>query len=580
MKRMTYLVMALALALGFTQCKKEQTNTTAETQGVQITLKVDGGASTGSAAGGSRAIVDPAGNANYATVSFETGDMIYVGYNNAYVGSLTYSNNTFSGSVNISETVEGEHLHFYFLGGAGFEPTVDGNTATVVISDQTAKYPVISYAPSNEVFTGEGSYSAKLMNKCSIMKVNATLPDAVAAAPICFTGMNNKVTVHFDTPNGDDNGFEYGIDGEGVIKMPAKDADNVTWAIVLPQAALEEGEEGSAYTEAPSALINYYCNRPQVHEIESNKYYSGSDEDIDLTITTNLRVVNFTYWTSGLDFQEQDYDIYTGELRGYQPPLLGNNDGGWGYYTLKDVTIHESLDCIGNVVLTLKGNNVIGCEDQYTSYAGLTVNGASYNGNQHYTLVIDGDGSLVVSGGYDWPGIGSSVQSCGNIEIRGGHITAIGDGTAPGIGAGKNYACRNITITGGTVIAKGGNLTGSSNGGAGIGTAGTGNQTCGNILITGGTVEATGGYYAAGIGTANLGRCGTITITDGVTQVTATKGDRASKSIGLAKRAAQTSCGTVTIGGTVYFESNGSTFTYLNDGSNYLSQSPLVYPQP
>ena len=560
MKRMTYFVMALALVLGFTQCKKEQTNTTAETQGVQITLKVDGGASTGSAAGGSRAIVDPAGNANYATVSFETGDVIYVGYNNAYVGSLTYSDGSFSGSVNISESDAQNPLDLYFLGGMGFETTVDENenTATVVISDQTTKYPVISYARSKY---RNGEHHAKLMNKCSIMKVNATLPDAVAAAPICFTGMNNKVTVNFNDPNGDDNGFEYGKDGEGVIKMPAKDADNVTWAIVLPQAALEEGEDGSAYTEAPSALINYYCNRPQVHEIESNKYYSGSDEDIDLTITTNLRVVNFTYWTSGLDFQEQDYDIYTGELRGYQPPLLGNNDGGWGYYTLKDVTIHESLDCSGNVVLTLKGNNVIGCEDQYTSYAGLTVNGASYNGNQHYTLVIDGDGSLVVSGGYDWPGIGSSVGSCGNIEIRGGHITAIGDGTAPGIGAGKNNACRNITITGGTVIAKGGNLTGSSNGGAGIGTAGTGNQECGDILITGGTVEATGGYYAAGIGTAYLGRCGDITITNGVTRVTATKGGRASKSIGLGRKAGQTSCGTVTIGG-VEGSITNSPYTY------------------
>ena len=559
MRRMTYFVVALAMVLGFTQCKKEQTPANGK-EGVRITLNVDKGANS------PKVVVDPTGHTNpdYATVSFEAGDVIYVGYNNQYVGTLTCSDGSFSGTVSIeaSDIVEGEHLHFYFLGGVGFEPTVDGNTATVVISDQTAKYPVISYAPSNEVFTGEGSYSAKLKNKCSIMKVNATLPDAVAAAPICFTGMNNKVTVHFDTPNGDDNGFEYGIDGEGVIKMPAKDADNVSWAIVLPQAALEEGEEGSAYTEAPSALINYYCNRPQVHEIESNKYYSGSDEDIDLTITTNLRVVNFTYWTSGLDFQEQDYDIYTGELSmGHQPPLLGNNDGVWRPYTLKDVTIHENLDCSGNVVLTLKGNNVIGCEDRFFNYAGLAVNGASYNGNQYYTLVLDGDGSLVVSGGNGWPGIGSCVQSCGNIEIRGGHITAIGDGTAPGIGAGKNYVCRNITITGGTVIAKGGNLTGSSYGGAGIGTAGDGHQTCGNILITGGTVEATGGYYGAGIGTAYLGRCGTITITDGVTRVTATKGGRASKSIGLGRKAGQTSCGTVTIGG-VEGSITNSPYTY------------------
>ena len=559
---MTYFVVALAMVLGFTQCKKEQTPANGK-EGVRITLNVDKGANS------PKVVVDPTGHTNpdYATVSFENEDVIYVGYNNQYVGTLTCSDGSFSGTVSIeaSDIVEGEHLHFYFLGGVGFEPTVDGNTATVVISDQTAKYPVISYSPSNEVFTGEGTYSAKLKNKCSIMKVNATLPDAVAAAPICITGMNNKVTVHFDTPNGDDNGFEYGIDGEGVIKMPAKDADNVTWAIVLPQAALEEGEEGSAYTEAPSALINYYCNRPQVHEIESNKYYSGSDEDIDLTITTGRRVVNFTYWTSGLDFQEQDYDIYTGELSmGHQPPSLGNNDGVWRPYTLKDVTIHENLDCSGNVVLTLKGNNVIGCEDRFFNHAGLSVNGASYNGNQYYTLVLDGDGSLVVSGGYDWPGIGSCVQSCGNIEIRGGHITAIGDGTAPGIGAGKNYTCRNITITGGTVIAKGGRLdvtAGSDYGGAGIGTAGTGNQTCGNILITGGTVEATGGYYAAGIGTAYLGRCGTITITDGVTRVTATKGGRASKSIGLARRAAQTSCGTVTIGG-VEGSITNSPYTY------------------
>lgn len=562
MKRITYLVMALAMVLGFTQCKKEQTPANGN-ESVRITLNVDKGANS------PKVVVDPVGHTNpdYATVSFEAGDVIYVGYNNQYVGTLTYGEGVFDGTVNISETVEDAHLHFYFIGGEGFEPTVDGNTATVVISDQTAKYPVISYAPSNEVYAGEGSYSAELKNKCSILKVNVTTPDAVAAAPICITGMNNKVTVHFDTPTAEDNGFEYGIDGEGVIKMPAKDDDNVSWVIVLPQAALEEGEECSAYTLLPETIYNYYSSRPQVHKIESNKYYSGSDDAISLAITTDRRLVDFTYMTSG-SFQEQDYDIYTGELRmGLQPTSLGNNDGGWGHYTLKDATIHENLDCSGNVVLTLKGNNVIGCEDRFFNYAGLGVNGASYNGNQYYTLVIDGDGSLVVSGGYDWPGIGSCVQSCGNIEIRGGHITAIGDGTAPGIGAGRNNTCRNITITGGTVIARGGRLdvtAGSNYGGAGIGTAGTGNQICGNILITGGTVEATGGYYGAGIGTSYLGRCGTITITDGVTQVTATKGTKASKSIGLARKAGQTSCGTVTIGGVT--------------GS--ITESPYTYPEP
>ena len=239
MRRTLYFVMALALVLGFTQCKKEQP--TPQTQGVRITLNVNGGNNN------SRVIVNPTGHTNpdYATVTFEEGDVIYVGYNNAYVGTLTYSNGTFDGPVNISETVEGEHLHFYFLGGVGFEPTVDGNTATVVISDQTTKYPVISYSPSNEPFTTTNtSYSAKLQNKVSILKFNVT---TLSTAAICITGMNNKVTVNFGNPT--DEGFEYGKDGEGVIKMKGGSGSPAEkWAIVLPQEAVAAGGDGTAFS--------------------------------------------------------------------------------------------------------------------------------------------------------------------------------------------------------------------------------------------------------------------------------------------------------------------------------------------
>ena len=122
MKKMTFFVMALAMMLGFTQCKKEQQNpTTITTEGelVPITLSVNGG-------NGSKALVDPYGHTDpdYATVTFEEGDMIYVGYNNAYVGTLTYESNTetFSGSLNIDEILDDQPLHFYFLGGYGFQP--------------------------------------------------------------------------------------------------------------------------------------------------------------------------------------------------------------------------------------------------------------------------------------------------------------------------------------------------------------------------------------------------------------------------------------------------------------------------
>jgi len=271
MKRMTYFVMALALVLGFTQCKKEQP--TPQTQGVRITLNVNGGNSN------SRVIVDPTGNNgqyNYATVNFETGDVIYVGYNNAYVGTLTYSNGTFSGSVNIDSYDGIKPLHFYFLGGVGFTPTIDetNNTATVNISNQTTKYPVISYAPSKQAFTGEGAYSAKLQNKVSIMKFNVTTPSTAA---ICITGMNNTVTVDFSNPTDENYGFSYGKDGDGLITMPGVTSENdTTWAIVLPQDALAEGEDGSVYTADDA----YAGTRPQMDAIEMNTFLNAG---VDLT---------------------------------------------------------------------------------------------------------------------------------------------------------------------------------------------------------------------------------------------------------------------------------------------------------
>ena len=53
-----------------------------------------------------------------------------------------------------------------------------------------------------------------------------------------------------------------------------------------------------------------------------------------------------------------------------------------------------------------------------------------------------------------------------------------------------------------------------------------------NIIICGGTINATGGEYAPGIGSRKNGDCGTITITDGVTSVTSTKGAGAPDCIG------------------------------------------------
>ena len=287
MKKMTYFVMALAMVLGFTQCKKEQMPDNNQTEGIRITLDVNGGNSN------SRVNVNPTGADDYATVAFEDGDVIYVGYNKKFVGTLTYSGTAFSGSVDIDSYDGIQPLHFYFLGGVGFEPTIDetNNTATVNISNQKEKYPVISYAPSKQSFTGAGSYSAILQNKISIMKFNV---DTDSDDAICITGMNNKVTVYFgkydeegDGLSGETNtnqGFSYSMDetDDGLIKMPAKDADGVTWAIVLPQNALDEGAYGTAFSEDHS----YTGQRPALSAIGSNEYHSES-----VAMTANNTVI-------------------------------------------------------------------------------------------------------------------------------------------------------------------------------------------------------------------------------------------------------------------------------------------------
>ena len=90
--------------------------------------------------------------------------MIYVGYNNACLGSLTYDadKKQFGGDVAFVEPVGDQPLHFYFLGNK--TPEISGTQYTVDIIDQTSKYPVISYNHSNEVYTGEKTYTAKLFN--------------------------------------------------------------------------------------------------------------------------------------------------------------------------------------------------------------------------------------------------------------------------------------------------------------------------------------------------------------------------------------------------------------------------------
>lgn len=123
-----------------------------------------------------------------------------------------------------------------------------------------------------------------------------------------------------------------------------------------------------------------------------------------------------------------------------------------------------------------------------------------------------------------------------------------------------------LTITGTgslTVQAAGINISGIA-----------GTTSSSNIIICGGTINATGGENAPGIGSLVSYNCGTITITDGVTSVTSTKG--AGSSIDCIGRGYNGNCGTITIGDVVYWDGSA----YQNGGDTYLTQNSITYSAP
>ena len=220
------------------------------------------------------------------------------------------------------------------------------------------------------------------------------------------------------------------------------------------------------------------------------------------------------------------------------------------------------IKCSGDatIIIADETTNTLTASGSYSGgiQAGPTGKTLTIKGNTGVlTVAIDHTTDAAAIGAYDG-------TACGDIVIEGGVINATSQNGAA-IGACYKAPCGNITISGGTVTAKAGGADDCS----GVGIGGHYDTACGNIKITGGTVTATG-FNEPGIGGDNL--CGDITISGGT--VKATKGEYADMCIGLSSDYG--TCGTITIGGTVYW--NGS--NYQNDGDTYLTQDQIIYPAP
>ena len=118
------------------------------------------------------------------------------------------------------------------------------------------------------------------------------------------------------------------------------------------------------------------------------------------------------------------------------------------------------------------------------------------------------------------PSLASGFNSCGNIVIESGRIYAQSTYGA-GIGGAHETSCGDITINGGSVVAK--TYGHSAAIGSGYHTDLNGSKywaDCGIIRINGGSVKAENyNNLAAGIGTGSQGRCEAIFINEGVDSV-------------------------------------------------------------
>ena len=322
---------------------------------------------------------------------------------------------------------------------------------------------------------------------------------------------------------------------------------NITIADTITEVVAQgQNDALGIYTTSPSEFT--YGSHLELVTSDGNRRYTltpvsgGQDGVVDLSALTG----NYT---------AQDGDVLTGAT-GYEITIAAG-----ATVTLDGVDIactsgsDPAVTCLGDATIILAEGSANSIDGSATSYAGIFI--YSPGSDTTNTLTIAGTGALTVLGGDKSAGIGSNAYnnsgSAGNIVISGGTVTATGGEWAAGIGSGYRGTCGDITITGGTVTANIDTTTSDSytdTAALGAGCRGE----CGNILISGGTVTAISvnpqsyNFYdrSCAIGaTYSNGRCGNITITDGITSVTATKGATAQQHIGQGDGDA--TIGTVTI---------------------------------
>ena len=197
--------------------------------------------------------------------------------------------------------------------------------------------------------------------------------------------------------------------------------------------------------------------------------------------------------------------------------------------TLKDVNIDTSSRNKAAVSVTGSGNATIKLDGDNHLTGG---NGIYSNSSGSLTISGDENDSLTAQGGDSRNGI---YSVSGDVTISGGTVTATGGNSTGSYGSGGSgiSSSSGVTVSDGTVNAAGGDGTNSSDGGNGISSSsgvtvsdgtvtanggnggnvsGDGIRSDGGVTISGGTVNAAGGDSKDGYGGDGIRSGGGVTI--------------------------------------------------------------------
>ena len=420
MKKFSVILMAIALVMGLTQCKKENQNGNGgpvlQGEEVTITLLLSNGSSA-------KSDVLPDDDNDIAPVKFTAGDVIWVAYDGKNVGSITYSPSSaldqngnalgvFTGDINIAQNGD-KPLYFYFLGNKQPEFTLDNQGAgigyTVDLSDQSSGLPVISYGISEQTYpSSNNKYTVKynwLKNQCALVKFEMeniynnddnVIDDNdyaiyTTTKPITIYGMKNQVTINLANPatSADqlwgtspdwnhtlDASFTWskkdGDNGDNTILLysPSADEEVVRYAIVAPETYSTQQGKLDVPFDASSDNYGFFGTYKLNGSVANNAYYQ--DAKIDLV------------WHSGaFSVSATEKVVFSRGNLQYAHRGASTNDGGtWRFakhqYDWVGGKVGLSSTRQGNVALNEEASATISNDADYSNNENISASG--YNG--------------------------------------------------------------------------------------------------------------------------------------------------------------------------------------------------------